>query len=139
MSPAPPDPTVETIHGADATLCVIIRGACVGAKTAFFTPDHLPLQVGRIVRPAGSEIAAHSHVAVTRSVVGSPEVLLVHKGRTLLDVYADDRTLICTRELKQGDIAVLVGGGHGLRQIEDTILIEVKQGPYGGAGEKEMF
>ena len=32
-----------------------------------------------------------------------------------------------------------VGGGHGFRMIEDTVLFEIKQGPYGGPAEKERF
>jgi hypothetical protein len=130
---------VEAIRGSDALLALIIRGAARGTDTAFFTPEHLALQVGRIARPAGSVIAAHAHKALLRSIAGTVEVLVVQQGRTLLDVYARDRKLVCTRELLAGDVAVLIAGGHGLRQLEDTVLIEVKQGPYHGAGEKELL
>jgi hypothetical protein len=30
-------------------------------------------------------------------------------------------------------------GGHGFRMLEDTVLLEVKQGPYGGQAEKSRF
>jgi len=33
----------------------------------------------------------------------------------------------------------LVGGGHGFRMQEDTVLLEIKQGPYLGLGEKEFL
>jgi hypothetical protein len=46
---------------------------------------------------------------------------------------------VATRELRDGDIMLMVGGGHGFRMIDDTILIEVKQGPYTGIDEKERF
>ena len=48
-------------------------------------------------------------------------------------------TLIATRELATGDVMLMVGGGHGFRMLEDTVLLEVKQGPYTGVAEKERF
>jgi hypothetical protein len=33
----------------------------------------------------------------------------------------------------------MVGGGHGFRMLEDTLLLEVKQGPYLECEEKERF
>jgi hypothetical protein len=38
-----------------------------------------------------------------------------------------------------GDVVVLLDGGHGFRMLEDTVLLEIKQGPYSGLGEKEQF
>ena len=34
---------------------------------------------------------------------------------------------------------LMVGGGHGFRMLEDTVFLEVKQGPYTGLDEKERF
>jgi hypothetical protein len=34
---------------------------------------------------------------------------------------------------------VAVNGGHGFRVLEDTVLLEIKQGPYPGGAEKERF
>jgi len=36
------------------------------------------------------------------------------------------------RELAEGDAVYLAAGGHGLRTEEDTVLLALKQGPYGG-------
>jgi len=33
----------------------------------------------------------------------------------------------------------MVGGGHGFQIKEDTVLLEIKQGPYLGADDKELF
>jgi hypothetical protein len=46
---------------------------------------------------------------------------------------------VCSRDVGEGDVVVLLGGGHGFRMIEDSVLIEVKQGPYFGTQEKELF
>ena len=61
------------------------------------------------------------------------------KGRCLIDIFNDDHELLATRELFPGDLMLMVGGGHGFRMSEDTVLLEVKQGPYTGIDEKQRF
>jgi len=61
------------------------------------------------------------------------------KGKCWIDIYNDNNHLVATRELNPGDIMLMVGGGHGFRMIEDTVFLEVKQGPYTGLDEKERF
>ena len=86
-----------------------------------------------MVYPAGGRVDAHVHLPVVRPVVGTSELLVVRSGRCFVDIYADDRRLVASRELGPGDAVLSVGGGHGFRMIEDTVLFEIKQGPYGGA------
>jgi hypothetical protein len=132
-------PVVELIGSDERPLCYIIRGAPLPGHTTFPTPASLPLQAGFIVYPSGHEIPRHSHRPIKRELSVTAEVLVVLRGRCSLDVYDDGRALAATRELGQGDIMVMVGGGHGFRMIEDTVLLEVKQGPYTGLAEKERF
>lgn len=105
----------------------------------FVTPDEANLQVGFIVYAAGGQIARHAHRPIERTIRGMSEVLVVREGRCEFDLYDDARALVATREVCRGDVLVLVGGGHGFRLMEDTVLLEVKQGPYLGADEKERF
>lgn len=37
-----------------------------------------------------------------------------------MDAYNDDHELVVTRELRVGDLALMIGGDHGLRMQEDT-------------------
>ena len=108
-------------------------------KTTFLTPPEFKQQVGFVVYPAGGEIQRHVHRPLERHLVGTSEVLIVRRGRCEIDVYNDERQLVATRELGQGDIMLMVGGGHGFRMLEDTVFLEVKQGPYTGLDEKERF
>jgi mannose-6-phosphate isomerase-like protein (cupin superfamily) len=108
-------------------------------RTTNHTPDDFKQQVGFVVYPKGGEIQRHVHLPLERHLVGTSEVLVVRKGRAEIDVYADDRTLVATRTLERGDIMLMVGGGHGFRMLEDTVFLEVKQGPYTGVDEKERF
>ena len=130
---------VERIPEAGATLAVLIRARLAPAATTFFTPPEYKQQVGFVVYPAGGVIERHTHVPLERHLVGTSEVIVVRSGRCELDVYDDDRVLVATRSLEAGDVMLMVGGGHGFRMTEDTVLLEVKQGPYTGLDEKERF
>jgi cupin fold WbuC family metalloprotein len=120
-------------------LAYVIRGTVTQEKTVFPTPPDLELQVGFVVYPAGGVIAPHRHIPITRKINRTCEVIVVRKGRCEVDIYNDDRQVIATRELSTGDLIILVSGGHGFRIVEDTVLLEVKQGPYQGLDEKEQL
>ena len=130
---------VERVTASGVTLAVIIRAHVAPATTTFFTPPEYKQQVGFVVYPAGGVVERHTHVPLERHLVGTSEVIVVRSGKCELDVYDDDRVLVATRLLEAGDVMLMVGGGHGFRMLEDTILLEVKQGPYTGIDEKERF
>jgi len=130
---------VEHISWRGQPLAYIIRAAMQPNKTTFLTPPEFKQQVGFVVYPKGGEVARHIHLDLERHLVGTSEVLVVRRGRCYVDIYNNERELVATRELQTGDILLMVGGGHGLRMLEDTVFIEVKQGPYLDEQEKEHF
>src|SRR2546421_2989713 len=123
---------VEKIFSGEQCLAYIIKASFLPERTTFLTPSDFKQQLGYIVYPAGGEIARHVHRPLERHLVGTSEVLVVKRGRCLMDVYSDDKELVATRELRAGDVMIMVGGGHGFRMLEDTVFLEVKQGPYTG-------
>jgi len=84
-------------------------------------------------------VKPHLHRSLERSIKGTSEVLLIKKGRCEVDIYNNVKETVATRELREGDILLLVDGGHGFRMLEDTVFVEIKQGPYTGLDEKERF
>ena len=130
---------VEHIVASGQSLAYVIRAEIDPKKTTFLTPPELKQQVGFVVYPAGGEVKRHVHRALERHLVGTSEVIIVRKGLCEIDIYDDRRNLVATRELRPGDIMLMTGGGHGFRMREDTVLLEVKQGPYTGIDEKEHF
>jgi hypothetical protein len=130
---------VEEIVWMGRPLSYIIRRELVPAVTTFVTPPEFTHQLGFVVYPAGGAVKPHLHRSMERSITGTSEVLLIKKGRCEVDIYSNMKELVATRELREGDILLLVDGGHGFRMLEDTVLVEVKQGPYTGLEEKERF
>lgn len=131
--------SIERIAWNGKLLVYIIRSDANPEKTTFVTPQEFNFQVGFVVYPKGGEIIRHFHKPLERHIVGTSEVLLVKKGCCEIDIYDDDQELVATRELHTGDVIILVNGGHSFRMLEDTVLLEVKQGPYTGLDEKERF
>jgi len=130
---------VEVIKVKDEPLAYIIRGGQLPERTEFLTPPEFKQQVGYIVYPSGGEIARHLHHPQKRNLVGTSEILLVLKGRAEADIYDNTRVLIATRELCEGDIILMIEGGHSFSMLEDTVFLEIKQGPYSGLDEKAQF
>jgi uncharacterized protein with PhoU and TrkA domain len=130
---------VEQITAGGKTLAYIIRAEIEPKETTFITPCDLKQQLGFIVYPAGAEIQRHLHRPLERHIVGTSEVIIVRRGRCVIDIYDDERNWVTSRELRPDDVMLMVGGGHGFRMLEDTVLFEVKQGPYTGLDEKERF
>jgi uncharacterized protein YjlB len=81
-------------------------------------------------RPAGYIIQPHVHLQVDRKASFTQEVLLVRKGRVRVDFYRDDESYVESCEITTGDVILLSTGGHGFEMIEESEMIEVKQGPY---------
>jgi len=132
-------PFVEHIVHEGQPLAYIIRAELHPQATTFLTESSFKQQVGFVVYPKGGEITRHVHRPLERHLTGTSEVLVVRTGRCEIDVYSDARVLVATRELRQGDVMIMIGGGHGFRMLEDTVLLEVKQGPYTCIDEKERF
>ena len=130
---------IEWIKHAGQVLALIVRRAHVPLATEFLTPVDFKQQVGFIVYPSGGAITPHAHRPLERHLIGTSEVLLVRSGRVEVELYTDHHKLIVTRELRAGDLLLHISGGHGFRMLEDTVLLEIKQGPYTGLDEKEQF
>lgn len=131
--------SVERIGYEGTPIAIVVRGHYSPPQAEFLTPSDYKQQLGFIVYPAGGLIQAHTHKPLERRLVGTSEVLLVRSGRVEVDLYNDARELVATRVLEAGDLLLLISGGHGFRMLEDTVLLEVKQGPYTGIEEKERF
>lgn len=120
-------------------IAYVIRSTATASSTKFITPDEATFQAGFVVYPAGDEVVPHLHLPVRRELVGTSELLMVRSGRCYVDLYDADGHILTSRELGPGDAVLSLGGGHGFRMIEDTVLFELKQGPFLGGTEKVRF
>ena len=130
---------VEEIRDGNRIIAIIINGEYGKDGIEFFTPAEFSQQLGYMRHKKGYKIQEHRHKLHTREVKYTLETLFVRRGRVRVDFYTDDEAYITCRELKTGDVILLASGGHGFEFLEETEMIEVKQGPHGGDDDKERF
>lgn len=130
---------IEAIEHQGRTLAMILRAGHREPGIRFFTPDDFSQQLGYMNRPRGYVIPPHVHRPVPRTVAYTKEVLFLKSGRVRVDFYDDHRAYLESRVLGVGDVVLLAFGGHGFEMLEDSEIIEVKQGPYAGEADKQRF
>lgn len=89
-----------------------------------------PVQVVTLKHPQGTYLKSHTHSPTPRTTGHLQECLMVKKGLVNIDLYGPDKKLFKTIPLKEGQFFLLTKGGYGIRIIEDSELIEVKNGPF---------
>jgi len=130
---------IERIVNNNDLLAVIIRSDFNEKGVHFFTPDDFSQQIAYMRHPAGKVIDPHVHNPVNRNVFITQEVLFLKKGQLRVDFYDEGRLYLESCILSAGDTILLAAGGHGFEALEEIEMIEVKQGPYAGDGDKTRF
>ena len=130
---------IEEIKHNETLLGLIIRSSFNKPGVHFFTPDDFSQQLAFMKHPQGKTIMPHVHNSVPREVHYTKEVLFIRKGKIRVDFFDNDENYLKSRILCTGDVILLSEGGHGFELLEETEMIEVKQGPYAGDTDKTRF
>ena len=94
------------------------------------TKDHESVQIVTLSHPKGTYLKAHMHKPTERRTNKLQECLIVKKGRIKIDLYSPDNELFKDIELDEGEVFLLTNGGYGIHLLEDSELIEMKNGPF---------
>jgi hypothetical protein len=130
---------IEKIKSKGNILAIILRANYKSDGISFFTPNEFSQQLGYMNRPKGYEIIPHLHNRVKRNVEFTNEVLLIKSGKVRIDFYDDNKNYFVSQILNKGDVILLVRGGHGFEMLEESEMIEIKQGPYVDDNDKTRF
>jgi hypothetical protein len=123
----------EYIRDGETLLAILVRSdASSTEKYNFLTEQSAPFQLGVNFYQAGETIPAHAHLPRDIRVNQIQEVLIIGHGLARLRLYDEDKAPVFETLLARGDVVLLITGGHGLDVLEDTKIVEVKQGPYDG-------
>jgi len=121
---------IEYIRNNNEIISIIIRSHFNNEGIKFFTPEDSSQQLAYMNRERGYTIPPHVHNPVDRKVSLTQEVLFIKSGKVRVDYYNDEKKYLESRILNLGDVVLFSGGGHGFTMIENSEIIEVKQGPY---------
>jgi mannose-6-phosphate isomerase-like protein (cupin superfamily) len=132
------EPVEKFVHDGEM-YALIVRNEYSHPGINFFTSGELSQQLAYMRHPAGKTIDAHFHNPMPRTVAYSQETLFIKRGRLRVDFFDEQQNYLESRELKAGDVILLIKGGHGFEVLEELEMIEVKQGPYAGDEDKTRF
>jgi hypothetical protein len=121
------------------TYAIIISNEFKKEGIEFFTPDDFSQQLAYMKRPQNYVIPPHVHNSVQRDVHFTQEVLFIKSGKVRVDFYDDEKNYLESSVVNNGDVVLLAFGGHGFEMLEESEIIEVKQGPYAGEMDKVRF
>lgn len=130
---------IERITYQNKLLSIIIRARFKKDGIEFFTPCEFSQQLAYMKRQEGYSISPHVHNVLHREVQFTHEVLFVKSGKVRVDFYDDEKAYVESCILNPGDVILLACGGHGFTMLEESEMIEVKQGPYSGDKDKTHF
>ena len=129
----------ENIILNEKLIAIIIRSQFSKDGIEFFTPNDFSQQLGYMKRKKGYQIDPHIHNSVSREIMLTQEVLFIKSGKVRVDLYDDHKKYYESRILNRGDVILLANSGHGIAVLEESEMIEVKQGPYLEKDDKVRF
>ena len=65
--------------------------------------------------------------------------MLIKSGKVRVNFYDENKIYFQSEILNKGDVILLVKGGHGFEMLEQSEMIEIKQGPYVNDKDKTQF
>jgi len=119
----------EEIKKDGKILAIILHSASTDKSVEFITPKDFGLQLGIHKRKKGEIVKAHDHIPFDiLKNLPVQEVIFVKSGKMSIGLYHNKKpykeVVVSSNEI------ILLNTGHNVRFLEDTEMVEVKQGPY---------
>lgn len=133
---------IETDNGK--LIAFVIRENFKKQGINFVSKRDFPLQLGINAYKKGSQIKPHFHIEKEIKINKIQEVVHIESGKVIVYLYNLKGKKIKSLNLSWGDTIFFINGGHGFEILENTKIIEVRQGPYMGKSKakkmiKEIF
>ena len=119
----------EQIYHKKKLIAFIVRDSYFCKQTKFLSKCQNSLQFGYIVKKKNDIIKRHKHKKIKRIIIGTPEILIVKSGETIINIFIKGKEIKSTI-LKKGDVVALIDCEHSFFFKKKTVLQEIKQGPY---------
>ena len=102
--------------------------------------DNEYLQVSCIAANKGKTYRPHQHISLRRETNITQEVWIVVAGCARVTYYDLDGSVLRVQPLFKGSCSITFRGGHSYEILEDnTMIFEVKNGPYYGQVKDKVF
>jgi cupin fold WbuC family metalloprotein len=116
---------------------ILHQGKVVALKISAIPPGTTPvtapeeaLQVLTLKYPKGRLVAAHRHEPHRRETEVLQECLVVISGKLRISFFDDEGHALAHVELVAGEACITLSGPHSVEFLEDSEVIELKNGPF---------
>jgi len=130
---------IQSIEYNGIRYAEVLRADVRVEHTTFFSPAESSFQFGLLAHKAGFVEPPHYHKPFKREIADLQQMFVVQRGEVVVELYADDGTMLEEITLRTVDGIVLIHGVHAIRVTEDMQCISVKQGPYLGMENDKVF
>ena len=130
---------IDRVEYKGKVMALIMRRGIEPEGVNFYTSADNSLQLGVIRHKQGFKVKPHIHKRSTRTIEYTQEVLHIEYGCVEVEFYDDNGTKIGAEILNANDTILQISGGHGFNMLEDSQIIEVKQGPYRGVEDDKQI
>jgi hypothetical protein len=130
---------IKIVNSGKDVIAIIVYNDLKYDGVSFITPNKFSLQLATMSKHKRDIIPSHIHTKIKRTTFGTQEILLVKEGKVMVKLYDKKRKYLKSYVLDNGDLILLASGGHGLEFLEDTKMIEIKQGRYIKNKDKIIF
>jgi len=130
---------LEYVRHKNATVAIILRKEFSKEGACFFTTNEDTFQFGVLQYEKDKNIQAHKHIRIKREIDVVCEVLFIQTGKVEVTFYDGSDKKITSVILNAGDTILMKDYGHGFKLLENSKIIEVKQGPYLGKDKDKEY
>lgn len=132
-------PGIEQITHQNEILAIVIRSNFNKPGVTFATPDEYYMQLGIHNQKKGAVVKPHVHMPFDElKNIKVQEMFHIADGKIKVNLYNQQNKKVKECVLNKGDTILLIVG-HGIEFLEDTRMVEIKQGPYRGQENEKRF
>lgn len=130
---------IVTIAKESVPYAMLWKSVEANGGVRFLTQPTDEFQVGVMERPKGHTVEPHTHPRGERVMQGFSEFLYIESGSIRVTVFDEQWNELGQETLGKGDFLLFIRGGHSIEMLEESRMIEVKQGPYTDAFTAKSF
>ena len=132
--------TINSIVEPNIMLHQVVKPKKLSSGRINVSPEHESLQVAHIGLKFNQTFKAHKHVFHHRNMPIAQESWVVISGKVKVFHYDLDDKIINESILLPGDCTITYRGGHNYLALEEnTLVYEIKTGPYHGVENDKKF
>ena len=130
---------MEIFDKENKLLALVVKKNTSKKDKDFHTDHSSEFQLASFNLKKDEIIQRHYHEKQERRIFSTNEVIVLQSGKMMLTIYDSNLEKIEDIFIESGDMVALFDGGHEIKILEDSIFIEVKQGPYFEQKDKKRF